>query len=286
MSVGHLALTTLRLAIYPYAASLLLGVMPTTVAMLGLAALAGDRPWRADLLGPNWLNLLVELLASTIYGGVSPGLVMLTLATLVLLPLAWLGQVVAYSFLAGGILEALYAGGNAGPGFWTACRRWFWPSFRLSLLGLVILGAAAILLAVVASFARTLIGPDITAILQFAAQAVILGWLELARATMVAESVRSVGAALRQASRVALRPLVLLIWLLLALPASGLLLATIMPPEGADPYSAVGLLEVLAFGQLVAFLGAWTKVVRLAVALRLAPLAQPASLSSALPGQG
>jgi hypothetical protein len=116
---------------------------------------------------------------------------------------------------------------------------------------------------------------------------VILGWLELGRALMVAESERSVGAALRRASRVALRPSVLLIWLLLALPASGLLFAAIIPPEVDDPYSALGLLQVLAFGQLVAFLGAWTKVVRLAVALRLAPLARPAPLSSAvLTGRG
>jgi hypothetical protein len=279
MSVGQLALRTLRLALYPYVLALVLGAVTTTLAMLGLAALAGDRPWRADLLGPNWMNLLVELVASTIYGGGSPGLAMVTVAVLVVLPLAWFVQMVGYSFLAGGLLEALLAGRSAGPDFWRACRRWFWPFLRLSLLGLVILGAIAILLAVAAGFARTVLGPDIAAILQFAAQAVVFGWLELARATMVAESGRSVGAALRRAARAALRPVVLLIWLLLALPGSGLLLATIMPPGVADPYSTSGVLQALAFGQVVAFLGAWTKVIRLAVAVRLALMARPASVS-------
>jgi hypothetical protein len=42
-----------------------------------------------------------------------------------------------------------------------------------------------------------------------------------------------------------------------------------MPPAISDPYSGLGLVQAVAFGQVVAFLGAWTKVVRLAVAVRL-----------------
>jgi hypothetical protein len=68
----------------------------------------------------------------------------------------------------------------------------------------------------------------------------------------------------------ALRPLVLLVWLLIALPGTGLILAALLPPPIDDPYAPLGLVQALVFGQFLAFIGAWTKVVRLAVATRLA----------------
>jgi len=114
---------------------------------------------------------------------------------------------------------------------------------------------------------------------QLVVQAVVVGWLELVRATMVVDERRSVGWALGRASRLAVRPLVLLLWLALSLPSSGLLLVAIVPPTIADPFSAAGLIQALVFGQGVAMLGAWVKVVRLAVAARLA-LAARANRSS------
>ena len=275
MSVAWLALTTSRLSVPLYLSTLLLGLLPTSVAMLGLVPLAGDRPWRAELLSPGWLNVIAELMMSAAYTREAPQVALLLVAALLVLPLALLGQVAAYSFLAGGILEALRAGPEDRPPFWAACRRWFWPFLRLSLLGGTLAIFAGVLGAVLSSVARPLIGPDISALLQFALQAVVLGWLELSRALMVQESDRSVGAAMGRAGRVAVRPLVLVVWLLLALPGAGLMVAALLPRAVDDPYAVSELVQALVLGQSVAFLGAWTKVVRLAVATRLAPTARP-----------
>jgi hypothetical protein len=270
MTIASGVLTTLRLAVPLYLSTLVLGLLPTTVALLGLVPLAGDRPWRVELLSAGWMNVAAEIVMSAVYTRDAPEVVLLMVAGLVVFPLALLGQVVAYSFLAGGILESLTSAGTTRLSFWAACRRWFWPFLRLSLLGAVLAVFGVVLGAVLAGFARPVIGPDISALLQFALQAVVLGWLELARALMVAEADRSVGAALRRAGRLAVRPLVLLVWLLIALPAAGLMFATLLPPAVDDPFAASELVQALAFGQIVAFAGAWTKVVRLWVAARLA----------------
>ena len=275
-------LATMRIAVPLYLSTLVLGLLPTTVAMLGLVPLAGDRPWRADLLSAGWMNVAAELVMSAVYAREASPIALLLAAGLLVLPLALLGQVVAYSFLAGGILEALRPGPPARLPFWAACRRWFWPFLRLSLLGGVLVAFAGVLGAVVSGVARPVIGPDISALLQYALQAIVLGWLELSRALMVTESERSVGAALRRAGRVALRLPVLLVWLLIALPGAGLIVAALLPPAVDDPYAAGALVQALAFGQIVAFIGAWTKVVRLAVATRLALTARPSSPPAAL----
>jgi hypothetical protein len=275
MSVGSVVLTTMRLAVPLYLSTLVLGLIPTTVAMLGLVPLAGDRPWRVDLLSAGWMNVVAEMVMSAVYARDAPQIVLLLATVLLVLPLVMLGQLVAYSFLAGGILEALRGGPPARMSFWAACRRWFWPFLRLSLLGGVLVMMAGVLGAVLSSLARPVIGPDISALLHYALQAIVLGWLELARAMMVTESDRSVGAALRRASRVAFRPLVLLVWLLIALPGAGLVAVALLPPAVEDSYAPVELVQALAFGQIVAFIGAWTKVVRLAVATRIALTTRP-----------
>jgi len=115
-------------------------------------------------------------------------------------------------------------------------------------------------------------------LLQYALQAIVLGWLELSRAMMVMESVRSVGGAMRRASRAALRPMVLLVWLLIALPGAGLMIVALMPPAVEEPYAVSELAESVVFGQMVAFIGAWTKVVRLAVAVRIALTTRPSAV--------
>ncbi|HZO31109.1 MAG TPA: hypothetical protein VFH48_34520 [Chloroflexota bacterium] len=278
MSVTAVVLLTLRLAVPLYLSTLLLGLLPTTLAMVGLASLAGDRPWRADLLSAGWMNVAAEMVMTAVYTRQLPEVVLMFVAGLVVLPLALLGQVVAYSFLAGGVLEALQVGDRERPRFWAACRRWFWPFLRLSLLGGILMIFAAVLGAVISSLARPVIGPDISMLLQYALQAIVLGWLELSRAMMVMESVRSVGGAMRRASRAALRPMVLLVWLLIALPGAGLMIVALMPPAVEDPYAVSELAESVVFGQMVAFIGAWTKVVRLAVAVRIALTTRPSAV--------
>lgn len=270
MMVGGLLGKTLRLAVPLYLSTLLLGLIPTAVMMMGIGSMAGDRPWRADLLGPGWMNLALDVVMEAFYRRAAPGLSLVIIGGLLLLPLAMLLQIVAYSFLAGGILEALSPAREERPSFWNGCTRWFWPFFRLSLLGGIIVAMVSVAVGAAAALARGAIGPDISTILQLAAQAVALGWLELSRAVMVARPTRSVGAAMGQATRVAARPLVLLAWLLLALPTGALLLAAILPPASVNPYAPTDLIVALLYGQAVAFLGAWTRVMRLAVALRFA----------------
>lgn len=282
VTMARLAITSLRLAVPLYLASVLLALGPAAVGIAGLASVSADRPWRGELLGPNWLNLLMELMAGAIYAGGSPGVGLMMMAGLVLVPLAMIGQVIAYSFLAGGILERLGATPGVQTAFWPACRRWFWRSFRLSVLGGVIVMVVGFLVALVTSVAGSIIGPDQSAILHLLAQAIVLGWLELARAVMVERSLRSVGGALRIAARAAVRPMVLAVWVLLALPPVGLLLVSAMPPSIADPSSVSGLLQALMYGQMLAFLSAWTKVVRLAVAAQLALSVRPTSLDVSL----
>ena len=276
VSIGALAARTVRLTVPLYFASLLLAVGPAAVGMLGLASVAADRPWRADLLGPNWLNLLLEMLGSAVYSGGSPGLVVMALAGLLLVPAAAFGQVLAYSFLAGGILERLAPGSAHDGSFWAACRRWFWPSVRLSLLGGIIVMAAGLGVGLVTGLAGRWIGANASAVVQLVVQALVLGWLELARAIMVQHSQRSVGRCLKLAASAWLRPVVLGLWVALAVPPAALLLAAINPLATADPYSALDLVKALVYGQTVAFLSAWTKVIRLAVAMRLAVGTRPA----------
>jgi len=275
VGIGALAARTARLSVPLYSASLLLALGPLVVGMTGLASIAADRPWRADLLGPNWLNLLMEMLGSAVSLGGSAGLMVMALAGLLLAPAAAFGQMVAYSFLAGGILETLAPGNRPDGSFWAACRRWFWPSLRLSLLGGVFVMLVGFGVGLLTGVTGRWISPNVSSLVQIAAQALMLGWLELARAVMVQQSQRSVVQCLSVAARAWMKPLVLLLWLALALPPVGLLLAAINPPATADPYSVLDLLTTLVYGQAVAFLSAWTKVVRLAVAMRLAVSVRP-----------
>jgi hypothetical protein len=278
LSIGELAVRTLRLTVPVYLASLLLALVPAVIGMIGLASVAADRPWRADLLGPNWLNLLIELATEAVNAGGSWGVGLMALSGLALIPLAALGQVIVYSYLAGGILDRLRPGVEVHGSFWVACRRWFWPLFGLSMLGSAVIVLLGMAVGLAASQVSRWISPDLSAIIQLAVQALVLGWLELARAIMVQQSQRSVGRCMLQAVRAFVRPLVLVLWLALALPLAGLLLAAINPPPTSDPYSIADLAKALMYGQLVAFLSGWTKVIRLAVATQLALTVRPSKI--------
>jgi hypothetical protein len=261
---------TIRLAVPLYLSTVLLGLVPIATALLGLAPLAADRPWSTELLSPGWMNLAVEIFMGVPYAPERTLSIVLMLLGVVLVPLAYLGQVVAYSFLAGGILEAARPGAATSRAFWAACRRWFWPSFRLSLLGGVAIVLAGVIGSALIGLARGATGPDPAAIFVLALQAVVLGWLELARAMMVTRADRSVGRAMVHAARAMQRPTVVPIWLALSLPGAGLLFGSLFAPPVNAPDSWLELVKALAFGQALVFVGAWWKVVRLAVAMRLA----------------
>jgi hypothetical protein len=282
MSVRSLVGTTLRLAVPLYLSTLLLGLLPAALAMLGLALLAADRPWRADLLSPGWMNTASEIVMTAVYAGGLPGVTLVMLAALLAFPLMMLAQLVVYSYLVGGILAGLSratTGPKRGPApsFRASCREWFWPSFRLSMLGGVLAVVAMLAGAGMASLGRASIGPEASLVIPHILLAIVLGWVELARAWMVTSGQRSVGRGLERATRAMIRPVVLLAWILLALPTNVLTVVAILPPTPSDAYSPLALVQALLFGQVVAFLGAWTKVVRLAVAVRIVPLIRPAS---------
>ena len=48
MTLAGLLGKTLRLAVPLYLSTLLLGLIPTAVMMMGIGTMAGDRPWRAE----------------------------------------------------------------------------------------------------------------------------------------------------------------------------------------------------------------------------------------------
>jgi hypothetical protein len=150
--------------------------------------------------------------------------------------------------------------------FWADCRRWFWPFVWLGALGTFLLLVLTVLGAALALLAGRAVGMNASTLVLAAWVAVLLGWLELARAVLVWRGSRSVGDALAQATRLVVRPRALLLWLLLALPGLGLLVATVGMPGGGELASAWSTVLTIAVGQVVAFLGAWLKVIRLAAA--------------------
>jgi hypothetical protein len=267
-------LRTLRLAIPIYLVSLMLGLLGTALLLAGLSAVAGNRPWLGNLLGSGWFNVLVEVGLSAV---VAPPPDRATVATLaldavlvppILLVLQWFG----YTFVAGGIVERLRIGRLPHadtPSFWADCRRWFWPFVRLGILGmlfvLVLAAIAGVVLAVLGSAVRL----SVSLVLFAAWLAILFGWLEMARATMVWHGDRSAYRALERAAQQVIRPRSLLVWLVLALPVAGLLALGMSRVAVGDALASIGPLPMVIIGQIVAFLGAWVKMIRLAVAWRL-----------------
>ncbi|MCC7369937.1 MAG: hypothetical protein IT306_16040 [Chloroflexi bacterium] len=275
MSTGVLLVRTVRLALPLYGASLVLALLPGLVVLIGFSSLADARPWRSELLGPNWLNLLAELGSEAIQAGGSRVLALMALAGVVLLPLVAVAHVLVYGYLAGGVLACLWQGHADMATFRSACRRWFWPMLRLSLFGWVLGTGTSFTIQVAFALVGDWLPSDLGIALVVAVQGLIAGWVELARALAVRDETRSVFRAVSRALAVVRRPLVLLLWLALPLPTLGLGFAAINPPALSADGSATDLLAALAYGQGVALLLAWAKVVRLLVAVRLAALAPP-----------
>ena len=250
-------------ALILYLVSLAPAVLAVGLAALAFGLGAGDRPWAVGLLGGEWLDLLVEIVAT---GSASGRLAEVALPTILLVTvggLAWLLQALLYALVAGGILERL--GDAGGARFWPGCRRWFWPFVRLGLLGTVLFVALAVAgtLALDALDAALGAGAGWLGIAVWLA--VLGGWLELARAGMVARGDPGAAAALGRAARLALRPRrlphLLAVWLVLAAIGAGVAAAQVAATD--EPVAGPVL------GQVALFAGAWLKVARLATALAL-----------------
>lgn len=282
MSLSGLLPRTLRLTVPLYLSSLILALIPAGLAMLGFWQLAGSRPWRVELLGPNWLNLLMDAFSSVLAGYPSSGVALLAATAFLVAPLFGLIQVFVYSYLAGGILEGLLAGEHQRVAFWPACRRWFGPFVRLGVLGVSLLLILGLLVGGLCELIVSYIGRDVSIAIQLLIQAILLGWLELARAVMVRDGQTSARRVLRDAIPGCASPRALALWLLLGGLQGGLILLAISPPAVTDAFSVTDLVIALVFGQAIAYLAAWLKVARLAVAAHLALSTRP-KLASAPP---
>lgn len=274
MTVRDLVGRTLRLAVPLYLVSIAVSLVGTALAILGLMLAAGNRTWLANLLGPNWLNTLLEAIFSL--GVAAPEdrvrMTLLLIGAFIGAPLLVVLQWLGYTFVSGGIVDRLLAAGapnEASPPFWRTCRRWFWPFFGLGVLGLIFSGVLASLGGLGAYYLSGVVGSTAAFLLFGAWVAVLLGWLEVARAAMVWHGSADARPALRRALELIARPGPLLLWIFLALPGVGLLLVSMSLPPAADPPALSTALLTVALGQVYAFLGAWLKVIRLAAACKL-----------------
>lgn len=274
------ALRTPWLAAPLYLANLLAAMAPALLGLALFGRLAGERPWASELLGPEWGDQVVEVAAATVAEGRLAGSAERVLPTILgaggasiglvfpLLALAAVVQGLAYAFFSGGVLERLAHGPKAG--FWTGCRRWFWPFVRLGLLGTMVFGGLLLGGLLVVAGLAPLVGAG-AALLMVGWLAVVNGWLELARAGMVVEKDPRVAGALGRATQRALGMPVTALgsWLGLGLIGVGLLAAqgTIGP---ADEPELGHLVVWLVVGQGLQLVGAGLKVVRLGAAVGLA----------------
>lgn len=283
---------SLRLALPLYLSNLLPGLIPTWAVAVGFAQVAGDRPWGAALLGGDWLNQAAELAAGAVadaeLGGVPSGrLAAAAAATSLAIFLGLVGlalQGLAYNFMAGGILERLRTdmrsavevdrGAPPPLSFWAASRRWFWPFVRLGILGTTAFGLLVLVGVLVLSSLGSLFGPSVVLVTLGVWVACLNGWLELARAGMVARGDPGARRALGRAARLVLDPAhlprVLAVWAILGLLGAAVLLGQALGPTTFDPAgSTVALVLAAVVGQLLQLIGAWLKVARLAAALAL-----------------
>ena len=266
-----------------YVTTLLLTLAPTSVAALALGLAVGNSTWGAGLLGPDWANQLVEVAAAAVAeraaGNPAAGAQMSAagssaVTALMLSGLALLLQGVLYNLLAGGILERA-RGGRSAP-FWPSCLRWFLAFVRLRcvgmlLFGLLLLGGLSLLASLDLEIAPTLL-----LIGGFVWISVLNGWLELARADMVASDDRRALHALDRATRLVFQrgswSRALGVWLILGLIGASVLMlqvSVLTVADSGERPSLMALLATLVVGQGLVYLGAWFKVARLATALAL-----------------
>ena len=281
------------LALALYLPGALIALLASLPLQRDLRRYAPGGPWLDQLASGNWPAALLESLglraASVAFDEPPPtDMVPLLLTTVTSLSTVGLGLLVhglLYSWLAGGLLAALR--GDPG-GFWAHCRRWFWPMVRLGLLDLTVLTAVSVFgLVLLAALLGTTPGTFPVAVAALAVLLLLLnGILEVARAALVGRPDRRALGALRQALGLFISPDVLgaalLLWLFLALLGLVLVMAAVMVQLVNSP-----TLLTIIVAQALAFLTAWLKITRLAVAVELhqainasraSPPAQPPKL--------
>lgn len=274
----------LALALYvPGAALAFASAVPIFFAAV---ALESGGPWVAEIAEGGLANVLLEVAAAgssrgalgeppaAAFEAAGAGAV----AGLAGAPVAVLLQGLAYTFVSGGVLARL-VGGREAP-FLPVCRRWFWPMLRFGALALLVLVVLAGLgLAAIAVSPGG--GASVVALKALAAVAwvgCVDGLLETARADMVARDDPSALGALGRAFGLVVRtPLLaqaVLLWLALAALGGVLSSVAVVALAGVP---ALALLAAALVQQGLALLGAWLKLIRLAVAVELSawPAAQP-----------
>lgn len=255
----------------------LIGLLAAVPMLLGMRALAAAGPWPLRLADGDALNALIELGAPLLTGvaAAAPdsarrGALLGALASLGLVCGGLVLEALAYAWLVGGVLERL--AGRRERAVLVAGRHWFGPMLRYSLsatpLFLAILGLGAGLLALLASARPPAVWLLVLALLWLS---LADGLLEVGRASLVLGGERRARQGLLTALALLARPRLLapatLAWL--ALAALGLLhLIGSAALLAAVPASASGV--TFAAGQVLALLGAWLKLLRLALALELA----------------
>jgi hypothetical protein len=268
-----------RLVLALYLPSALLALVTAAPVFLAAHTLSLLGPWVPRAAEGGQLRFLLEVGASNAASSMleEPPLPELTGAARGVLVGA-LGalfgvflQGLAYNVVAGGVLERLAKSPDGS--FWNACRHWVWPMLRfgiLALLGLLALGGAGMALIAVlpGSAPSSLLAKVGGAVLWLA---LVNGTLELGRADMVVRRDRRAARALVRAIALPARPALFLqavtLWAALAAVGAaywgftGAALATI-------PTTAV--FAAFAAHQVVAALGAWLKLARLALAIEVA----------------
>lgn len=268
------------LALALYLPGAIIALASTVPIFLSSSALAHMGPWAARAAEGGYLELVLEMgisedAARLLPETPPPSDLSAAVASAALgLLLGILGVLLnglAYTVLSGGILECL--AGRRDSGFRGACWRWTWPILRLSA------AAVAIFLVVVVAGLELwgLVpgdGPHGTlakAAVTVVGLSYVDGTIELARASMVVGADPRVMGALSRAVALPAQPALFLraaaAWVFLAVLGTvywGIVVAALT----AVPAMAVGPAFVLQ--QVLMLAGAWTKLLRLAVAAGLA----------------
>ncbi len=268
----------LRLSLALYLPALLLALAAAVPLLLAGLALDETGPHTRRVASGDWVDVALELQASTAGRAVleeepAPSLRAASGRALVagaLVPVAAALQYVSYSFASGGLLTSLLGHGG---GFWRSCRAWFWPMLRYGVLVWLAGGFLGLVGGALAALA-----PGVSpAQAPLRAGGLLLwlglvnGVLEVGRADMLLRDDRRALRALGRSLSLPRHPSVfaraLGAWLLLGLASAALWALSVL---ALTRIPALALAPSILALQALAFAGAWLKLVRLSIALSVA----------------